>query len=102
MSAENEHYGQRMRRLRESQLIGVDVLAEIVGVTPGAIRRMESGETKDPGIFKALRIAAALGVDAESLFLGTPSPKARILAMQEELDRQIEALQERVRRLEER
>jgi len=59
-----ECFGQRLRRLRTGRAISCAQLAHRVGVTEGAIRQMESGQTKMASFVIGLRLARELGVDA--------------------------------------
>ncbi|HEY0393677.1 MAG TPA: helix-turn-helix transcriptional regulator [Candidatus Elarobacter sp.] len=65
-----ETIGERMRRIRVERGIGVPDLASTVGVSPGAIRQIESGQIKSPGLLLGVRIADALGIDPRHLALG--------------------------------
>lgn len=65
-----ETYAERLRRLREQRKISVGELALKAGLTEGAIRKMEYGETKGRGFANGLKIAAALGVDPWELAFG--------------------------------
>jgi transcriptional regulator with XRE-family HTH domain len=59
-----EYFGARLRRLRLERAISCAQLAHRVGVTEGAIRQMESGQTKMASFVIGLRLAKELGVDA--------------------------------------
>ncbi|HEX3550507.1 MAG TPA: helix-turn-helix transcriptional regulator [Candidatus Elarobacter sp.] len=59
-----ERFGERLRRLRTAQAMSCAQLAQCVGVTEGAIRQMESGQTKMASFVIGLRLARELGVDA--------------------------------------
>ena len=59
-----EGFGERLRRLRLDRGISCAQLANRVGVTEGAIRQMESGQTKMASFVIGLRLAKELGTDA--------------------------------------
>jgi transcriptional regulator with XRE-family HTH domain len=84
-----EHFRERLRRLRTERKLSVTQLGFAVGVTEGAIRQMESGQTKWPALPVAIRMAYVLGVDPRDLAFGdsdgtdlapdaTPIPRSRI------------------------
>ena len=59
-----ESFGERLRRLRTACGVSCAHLAHRVGVTEGAIRQMESGQTKMASFVIGLRLAKELGIDA--------------------------------------
>ncbi|HYW53938.1 MAG TPA: helix-turn-helix transcriptional regulator [Dongiaceae bacterium] len=59
-----EGFGERLRRLRVARGLSCAQLATRVGVTEGAIRQMESGQTKMASFVIGLRLAKELGTDA--------------------------------------
>jgi transcriptional regulator with XRE-family HTH domain len=59
-----EGFGERLRRLRTARRLSCAQLAHRVGVTEGAIRQMESGQTKMASFVIGLRLAKELGTDA--------------------------------------
>jgi transcriptional regulator with XRE-family HTH domain len=59
-----EGFGERLRRLRVARKVSCAQLAHRVGVTEGAIRQMESGQTKMASFVIGLRLAKELGTDA--------------------------------------
>jgi transcriptional regulator with XRE-family HTH domain len=59
-----EFFGERLRRLRIAREVSCAQLAHRVGVTEGAIRQMESGQTKMASFVIGLRLAKELGTDA--------------------------------------
>ena len=59
-----ESFGERLRRLRLDRGVSCAQLAQRVGVTEGAIRQMESGQTKIASFVIGLRLAKELGTDA--------------------------------------
>src|SRR5579863_7942948 len=65
-----ETFAERLRRLREHRGMSVGNLALRAGLTEGAIRKMEYGDTKGQGFVNGLRIAEALGVDPWELAFG--------------------------------
>jgi transcriptional regulator with XRE-family HTH domain len=58
-----ESFGERLRRLRLDRGVSCAQLAQRVGVTEGAIRQMESGQTKIASFVIGLRLAKELGID---------------------------------------
>jgi transcriptional regulator with XRE-family HTH domain len=66
----SETFAARLRRVREEKGFTVPDLAAAVGVSPGAIRQLESGQSKNPGFALGLRIADRLSVDPHYLALG--------------------------------
>lgn len=52
--------GDRLRTLRKAAGISRSELARVVGLTPGAIRKIEESEVNGPGFESGLRLAAAL------------------------------------------
>jgi transcriptional regulator with XRE-family HTH domain len=59
-----EGFGERLRRLRLGRGLSCAQLAHRVGVTEGAIRQMESGQTKMASFVIGLRLAKELGTGA--------------------------------------
>lgn len=59
-----ESFGERLRRLRVARSVSCAQLAHRVGVTEGAIRQMESGQTKMASFVIGLRLAKELGTGA--------------------------------------
>jgi len=66
-----ERFSDRLRRLRVERGVSCAHLAQRVGVTEGAIRQMESGQTKMASFVIGLRLARELGVEAWYLANGT-------------------------------
>jgi transcriptional regulator with XRE-family HTH domain len=67
-----ESFGERLRRLRVARGVSCAQLAHRVGVTEGAIRQMESGQTKMASFVIGLRLAKELGTGAWYLANGIP------------------------------
>ena len=65
-----ERFGERLRRLRLARALSCAHLAQRVGVTAGAIRQMESGQTKFASLVIGLRLAKELGTDPWYLATG--------------------------------
>jgi len=65
-----ERFGRRLRRLRLARGLSCSQLAYRVGVTEGAIRQMESGQTKIASFVIGLRLAQELGATAWYLAVG--------------------------------
>ena len=102
-----ETFGERLRALRMRRHLTPSALAHAVGVTEGAIRQMESGQTKSASFVTGLRLAHSLGVTPWFLATGrdvppeTESPSAeRTIAALERLSLQITAIDRRVKALE--
>jgi transcriptional regulator with XRE-family HTH domain len=88
----SETFAARLRRVREDKGFTVPDLASAVGVSPGAIRQLESGQSKNPGFALGLRIADRLNVDPHYLALGEGFS----------LTERLELMEERVAKLERR
>ena len=69
-AAHEELLKHRLRRLRERAGHTPSSLAHAVAVTEGAIRQMESGQTKSPSFTIGLLLARELGVTPEYLAFG--------------------------------
>ena len=67
---EVEYFGERLRRLRLEHGLSCSQLACRVGVTEGAIRQMERGQTKIASFVVGLRLARELQADAWYLATG--------------------------------
>ncbi len=95
-----EEFGPRLRRLRLAAGMAPIDLAHGVGVTEGAIRQMESGQTKIASFPVGVRLAEVLGVDAAYLAFGetgkgrAAKPVDRFAALEERVAR-LERLQSR-------
>lgn len=87
-----ETFAERLRRLRTEQGIGVGDLAASCGVSPGAIRQLESGQIKNPSFRLGLRLAKALHVDADFLAFGQGHDMTDHLAR---IDARLDALEKR-------
>jgi transcriptional regulator with XRE-family HTH domain len=70
-----ERFGRRLRRLRLARGLSCSQLAYRVGVTEGAIRQMESGQTKIASFVIGLRLARELGTTAWYLAVGGPDDR---------------------------
>lgn len=64
--------GARIRACRLAKGVSASVLAARVGVTENAIRKIESGDSKEPRFSTGVRIAAALGVSPGDLLVQEP------------------------------
>lgn len=73
MTQADESFAARVRRLRLAHGLNVTDLASAVGVSPGAIRQLESGQVQNPGFALGLRIAGCLNVDPWHLALAESS-----------------------------
>jgi transcriptional regulator with XRE-family HTH domain len=104
----SETFGERLRALRTRRHLTPSSLAHAVGVTEGAIRQMESGQTKSASFLVGLKLANVLGVTAWHLATGrdgppeteSPSPDRPAVAALERLSLQINAIDRRVKALE--
>src|SRR5947209_3341204 len=103
-----ETFGERLRTLRSRRQLTPSALAHAVGVTEGAIRQMESGQTKSASFQVGLKLAQVLGVTAWFLATGRDNPETespspdRSAAQLERLSLQITAIDRRVKALEAR
>jgi transcriptional regulator with XRE-family HTH domain len=70
----------RLRRLRVATGHTASSLAHAVGVTEGAIRQMESGQTAAPSFAVGVLLARELGVTAEYFAFGEDGAKAAAAA----------------------
>ena len=90
-----EEFGSRLRRLRLAAEMTPNELSNRVGVTEGAIRQMESGQTKIASFPVGVRLAEVLGVEPHYLAFGD----AKSGAAAKPIDRFAD-LEQRVARLE--
>jgi transcriptional regulator with XRE-family HTH domain len=105
-----ETFGERLRALRTRRHLTPSSLAHAVGVTEGAIRQMESGQTKSASFLVGLKLANVLGVTAWYLASGrdappeteSPLPDRSVVALVERLSLQVNAIDRRVKALEAR
>jgi hypothetical protein len=59
--------GRRIKRLRESKGLTASRLAERAGITENALRKIESGDSKEPRFSTGVRIARALDIEPHVL-----------------------------------
>lgn len=59
--------GRRIKRLRESKGLTASRLAERAGITENALRKIESGDSKEPRFSTGVRIARALDIEPHLL-----------------------------------
>lgn len=59
--------GRRIKRLRESKGLTAARLAERAGITENALRKIESGDSKEPRFSTGVRIARALDIEPRAL-----------------------------------
>lgn len=107
-------FGERLRQLREEKGLSMRQLAERSGVDVGVISRVERGQYKPPKITTIEKLARALELseaeEEELLRLsGRREPEATETELpgaspetEQEVRERLAALEERVRRLEER
>lgn len=88
-----ERFGRRLRRLRLARGLSCSLLAYRVGVTEGAIRQMESGQTKIASFVIGLRLAEELGTTAWYLALGSTDDRARERESADSLAQRVAALE---------
>jgi transcriptional regulator with XRE-family HTH domain len=101
-------FGERLRSLRTRKRLTPSALAHAVGVTEGAIRQMESGQTKSASFLVGLKLANVLGVSPYFLATGRDAPPESVspaadrsqAALVERLSVQITAVDRRVKALE--
>lgn len=67
MSNEDSSFGATVRRLREERKIGLRKFAQIVGMSPTYLSKVERDEFKPPTEEKVRAIAEALGQDPDEL-----------------------------------
>jgi len=91
-----ERFGRRLRRLRLARGLSCSQLAYQVGVTEGAIRQMESGQTKIASFVIGLRLAEELGTTAWYLAVGGPDDRARERESDDSLAQRVAALERRI------
>ena len=89
-----ERFGRRLRRLRLARRLSCSQLAYRVGVTEGAIRQMESGQTKIASFVIGLRLARELGTTAWYLALGGADDGQRDAG--DSLTQRVTALEQRI------
>ncbi len=87
-----ERFGRRLRRLRLARGLNCSQLAYRVGVTEGAIRQMESGQTKIASFVIGLRLAQELGATAWYLAVGGDRDRES----DDSLTRRVAALERRI------
>ena len=108
-----ETFGERLRSLRTRRHLTPSALAHAVGVTEGAIRQMESGQTKSASFLVGLKLSHVFGVSPWFLATGrdvppeseSPVPDRAAVALLERLERlsvQINTIDRRVKALEAR
>jgi transcriptional regulator with XRE-family HTH domain len=99
-------FGDRLRTLRSRQRLTPSALAHAVGVTEGAIRQMESGQTKNASFLVGLRLARLFGVSPWYLATGTEeegdvaATDGSLIEVVEKLTLQLHALDRRLRAVE--
>lgn len=104
-----ETFAVRLRRLRQERRMSFTKLAIAVGVTEGALRQMESGQTKWPAFPVGIRLAHVLGVEPRDLAFGesdgtefSPDVLALPPSRTAELEKKVAGLTKRVIDLERR
>jgi transcriptional regulator with XRE-family HTH domain len=105
-----ETFGERLRSLRTRRHLTPSALAHAVGVTEGAIRQMESGQTKSASFLVGLKLSHVFGVSPWFLATGrdvppeseSPVPDRPSVALLERLSVQVSTIDRRVKALEAR
>jgi transcriptional regulator with XRE-family HTH domain len=92
-----DNFGDRLRSLRTRRRLSPSELAHAVGVTEGAIRQMESGQTKSASFLVGLKLANVLGVTAWFLATGRDDPPETVSPSH---DRSAGSLLERLEKVE--
>ena len=59
--------GERLRKIRESQDLTIEQLAEMTGIAPGHIGRIERSDSSNPRFQTVESLAKALGVTAQEI-----------------------------------
>lgn len=67
MSGDASSFGATVRRLREDKKIGLRKFAQLVGMSPTYLSKVERDEFNPPSEEKVIAIAKALGQDADEL-----------------------------------
>jgi len=102
----SDSFGERLRSLRLRRHLTPSALAHAVGVTEGAIRQMESGQTKNASFLVGLRLARQLGVTPWYLATGAEQDDDAVEAggalvdAVEKLTLQLHAIDRRLRAVE--
>jgi transcriptional regulator with XRE-family HTH domain len=77
-SRETERRGQRMAEIlrvhRNRRGLTQEALADRSGVSYATVRKIESGDTADPGFFNVADLARVLGIKLEELAGRPPGP----------------------------
>src|SRR3972149_7104703 len=71
--------GDRIRELREESRLTQGSLANKASVSQGYLSQLENGDVKNPSAAVLLRVAQAMGVDANELFEAAGYPTVRTL-----------------------
>jgi transcriptional regulator with XRE-family HTH domain len=91
-----ETFGERLRGLRLGRGLSCAQLAHRVGVTEGAIRQMESGQTKMASFVIGLRLAKELGTDAWYLANGVADDPQAQTGGADAISLRVTALEQRI------
>lgn len=57
----------KIARVRRTRGLSQQLLAERAGISIGTVRAIETGKTKDPGVFTVRSIASVLGLSLDQL-----------------------------------
>jgi transcriptional regulator with XRE-family HTH domain len=77
----------KIKAARATKKITQKELASLIGVTQATITKIETGETKNPSVDIALKIADALGEDVYNLFTDESSNRTPLNITEQEIDR---------------
>ena len=87
-----ETFGQILRKVRESQGLGLRQTAALAGISPAYLSRIESGKTAPPKPQTITALAVALGVEPNALFHMSSSLDPEIASLLETSPRVMELL----------
>lgn len=79
MAGVTMNLGDKIRQLREDASLTQGQLAAASSVSQGYLSQLENGEVKNPSAAVLLRVAQAIGVDADELFEAAGYPTVRTL-----------------------
>jgi transcriptional regulator with XRE-family HTH domain len=94
-SMATETFGARVRRLREELGLSIAAVAAASEVSEAVIRRIESGNLKDPSLIVGLLLARVLSTDPYRLALGEAGAALKRI---ESLEARVGLLERRERR----
>lgn len=74
--------GPRLRQLREQKSMSARLVAELAGVTPAYLSRLENGRVS-PTVATLARLVAAMGETMATLFSEPPGPREPVVRRQD-------------------